>query len=313
MKDLISRQGLSYREKKDTLHTMCPACQQDDKLSILKRNGATICYRGKCNFGRKWFEDWLSLTANIPLKQARQMVREETVANEIGPIRFDPFKKEDPLQPIGWPPANTVAIDKDFENDGSLYLESRGITPVVAEKYGIRYNVQERRVVFPIFLNGTCYGYQGRAIDNVDKHLKMRNNPGFRRHLLVMFWDLAPIGGDLIIVEGPVDGIKFDKVGGALPTMGKEISSDQVKLIMKKKPKRVFLALDDDAFEESDRLKNKIFGPELYTLEVPKSARDRCEALGKKADFGECTFDECAEAVRNAERVDRLKLNIKLR
>lgn len=314
MKDLIERQGLSYREKRDTIHTMCPGCQRDDKLSILKKNGATICYRGKCSFGQQWFGNWLALTAGIPLKQALQMLKEEQIHDELGSVELDLLKESDPLEPVSWPPQGTISVTPDLETEGSLYLENRGIAPALAERYGIRYNTVERRVVFPIFMDGTCYGYQGRAIDDVPKEWRMRSNPGIRRNLLVMFWDMVPQGGDIAIIEGPIDGIKFDQSGAfPMPTMGKVVSDDQIKLIMKKKPKRIFIGLDDDALGESEKLKNKIFGVELYTITVPCSCRVRCEAIDKKPDFGECTLPECAEAIQAAERVDRSKITLTLR
>lgn len=314
MKDLISKQGLSYREKKNTLHTMCPGCQKDDKLSILKKNGSVICYRGKCPFGKQWFVNWLAETARIPLKDAMSMMKEEIVNNDIGRLELNFDSNPEVLQPIKWPPENTVQISELIESDGSTYLScERGIPPDIAAKYGIRYNTKERRIVFPIFMDGACYGYQGRAIDNVDKNFKMRNNPGFRRELLVMFYDMTPENGDIIIVEGPIDAIKFDKVGGAIPTMGKIISDAQIKRILKKKPKKVFLGLDEDAWEEMEELKNRIFGADLYSIKVPDSCKERCEKIGKKADFGECTFDEAVEAKGKAQKIDRMRLDLHIK
>ena len=51
--DLISEAGVGFKEKANTIYTTCPICQKDDKFSILKKNGACICYRGTCTFKKR--------------------------------------------------------------------------------------------------------------------------------------------------------------------------------------------------------------------------------------------------------------------
>lgn len=124
-----------------------------------------------------------------------------------------------------------------------------------------------------------------------------------------MFWDLIPHGGNMAIVEGPVDAIKFDQAGGAVATMGKEISDEHIRLIMKKEPKTVYVGLDDDAAMESEKLQGKILGTDVRVISVPDSCRRRCDGLQIKADFGECTFEECQVAIQQAKKRDIWKIN----
>lgn len=315
--EIIDEEGLSYKEKQRTIYTICPQCGQDDKLSILKDNGATICYRGSCQF-KGWFEDWLSLTANIPLKQARDRVRGS------GRLTSYDLKEEveevvpDGPKPIEWPLPYLVPIGSQIYPQGLAYLESRGIPQHIAEKYGILYAPElpgkplwGRRVYIPIIRAGKVYGFQARAIDPVPSHLRMLNNQGFPRSQMLMFEDRMKACDHVIICEGPITAIKFDKLGGNVATMGKVVTDGQLELIKMARPKRVYIALDDDADVETRKLVKEFLTP-VYYVSVPEEVKKRCAAAGKKADFGECTFDECVQAFNSSELVDETFLVVSL-
>lgn len=308
--EIIEEEGLQYRETERTLHTACPSCGKPDKLSILKENGATICYRGSCQF-KGWFSDWLSLTAGITVMEAKRRI--------AGPARLDSYDLKDgsevtdgSVRSIRWPIDGLVSIGSEYFPEGRQYLESRGIPVSVATEYGIMYGpdtsqlqppAMQRRVFIPVMKDKRCYGFQARAIDRVSDQDRMRNNTGFRRDRMIMFEDRLSQVRHVIICEGPFDAIKFHLVGGNVATMGKVVTDKQVELIRSYRPTRVYLALDDDAAEEISALTKKFECP-VYYVRVPQSAISRCQASGKKADFGECTFEECAKAIQEAELVD---------
>lgn len=311
MIELIGEQGLDLRETERTLHTTCPVCGKSDKLSILKDNGATICYRGSCQF-KGWFEDWLAQTAGITVKEAKAKIRGPSAVSSYD-LEQEEGQEEGAVMPIQWPIPGLVSIGSEYFPEGRAYLESRGIPVDVAAAYGIMYgpdtsqlqpSAMQRRVYIPIVReNKRCYGFQARAIDKVDDKDRMRNNTGFRRDRLVMFEDKLAAVRHAIICEGPFDAMKFHKVGGAVATMGKVVTDKQLELIKSYRPARVYLALDDDAADEIMALTNKFECP-VYYVRVPESAVARCRANRKKADFGECTFDECVQAISEAELVD---------
>jgi hypothetical protein len=316
IKELIAEQGVPYNEKARTIYTTCPICDQSDKFSILKDNGSCICYRGSCEFGKRWFADWLALTANITIKEAKDLLYSTDA------IRFDPKEEiktgfisddddiSDPLKdmsPIVFPENHMMKIGSPYADEGQAYLVSRGIPPETASKYGLYFSPMLRRVVFPITMGSKVYGFQGRHIDKVSDDFKMRNNEGFKRERMVMFGDNLKNSEHVIICEGPVDAIKFDKVGGAVCTMGKVISEKQRAFIFKHNIKKVYLALDDDAYEEMNELLSQIKLP-VYKIHIPDTCRVRCDQMNKKPDFGECTFDECEEAFKNAEKIDEFHI-----
>jgi hypothetical protein len=310
IKEVIEEQGLKFRERARTIYTTCPKCERDDKFSIIKENGSCVCYHGSCDFGRRWFDEWLSMTSRCTLQEAKERLRDgPTITGEFVEIKQKldlnlNLEVEGPaeLEELAWPLKDTIMIDHDIPCEGLSYLESRGIPPEVAAHYGIRYSIQRRRVIIPVFMNGKCYGWQGRAIDKVEDGDRMRNNEGFHRSKLVMFLDQIKPGFPAIISEGPFDAMKFHLIGGNVSTLGKEISEDQLELIYSKRPSGIYTALDADAANETTKLIERSRGLPVYTLEVPDSCKRRCETAGKKADFGECSFVEAKEAFANARK-----------
>lgn len=302
--ELIQEAGVGFVEKKNTIRTTCPMCHGDDKFSILKHNGACVCYRGSCEFGKRWFEDWLSMTMNLTIKDARKLISNEEINPDkldIGSLDFTPREADplDDLTEIKYPEFHMVPITSEMAKPGVAYLESRGITLEMMQKYDMTYSPFERRVYFPVKMRGVFYGYQGRAIDKVEESMRLRSNDAFRRDNMVMFSDNLEDSDFAIIAEGPVDALKFEKVGSNVCTMGKVVSDQQLERIYSYGVSKLFLALDDDAAFEMNEIVQKTT-LEVFRLNIPESCRARCAAAGKKADFGECTYDEAEQAFLNA-------------
>ena len=301
---ILDEEGVPYKERKRTIHTVCPTCGKSDKFSIIRDNGSCICYRGSCTFGKQWFEVWVAETAGISLREARIRVhgrREDQPASTPLVIEFDPQPTEresDLILPMDWPAPGFVPITDPEAAEGAAYLLNRGISVGVAASYKIAYSQGMRRVGFPVIVDGICYGWQARTIDK-DNPMRMLNNTNFRREQFVMFADSVNGLSRVIITEGPVDCIKFYKVGGAVCTMGKGFSDKQLEFLQQRLPPgtKWFLAMDDDAADEMNRIAQEVAPDLVYRLYVPESCVARCQAAGKKADFGECTPDECLEAV----------------
>jgi hypothetical protein len=219
------------------------------------------------------------------------------IGNPFGPEIVD--KMED-IKPILFPEFHMKPIDHANSVEGLQYVIRRGIPIEVAKAADIWYSQIFRRVIFPIKMNGVYYGYQGRHIDDVPYEMRMRNNEGFRRDSLVMFADSLIGKKHAIIVEGPFNALKFGQIGGAVATMGKIVSSKQLDIIFSYGADKLYLGLDDDADGEMIDIASRS-SITVYKLEVPQSCRLRCKELGKKPDFGECTFEEAAQAFKEAK------------
>jgi len=301
IKEIIEEEGLTYHDKGKNLYTTCPSCGKDDKLSIIKQNGATICYRGSCDFGKAWFQDWLSLTAGISIKEAKKRIYGDfTKYKEKLELSIGKEKQEEVVEPIEWPSIGFLKINEQDAVEGLIYLNKRGVSQSTAIKYDIRYSPWTRRVILPISSEGKVYGWQGRAIDNVDKQDRMRNNTNFRKDQMFMFNDSLFESSHLLLFEGPFDALKFSEYGGIICSMGKDVSKKQIDLINQSNAEVVYLGLDEDAAETSTRL-TKIIEKRIKILTIPESCKERCESVNKKADFGECSPEEIRQAFENAK------------
>ena len=302
MKDIIEEQGLDYTEKVRTLYTTCPSCDRSDKLSILKDNGATICYHGGCDFGRSWFQDWLAQTAGITIQDAKKRIYGERIKHiDRLPTKLElNSEKKIVLEKLEYPISGFLDIDDAEAHEGAMYLEHRGVSTELAKHYDIKYSPWFRRVVLPIKMGGSVYGWQARAIDKVDALDRMRNNEGFRKDQLLMFHDNLYLHKSAMLFEGPFDALKFHPFGGIVCSMGKNVSKKQVDLINESPVEVVYLGLDPDATEELRGL-TKSIEKKMKILTIPQSCEIRCEKSGKKADFGECSFLEIKEAFETAK------------
>ena len=317
IKNFLDRYGYDYTEKGRTIRSACPVCGNEDKFSILRANGSTICYRASCSYQKKPFHSWLALVANVTEEIAKKMLYGENfLTSSMDDLDLDPWLglsvTEENFSAVDYPTAHMCTISTLFDSEPRHYLHSRGLTDSIIQKYDIKYSSMSRRVYFPIYINSVCKGYQGRAIDKVEDRNKVRNNEGFSRERLVMFYDNINPNEHVIMAEGPVDAIKFDMCGGNIATLGKVVTDKQLDLILKKKPKRIYLALDSDAQKETDELIQKLRAYEVYTVSVPQSAIERCLSNGKKADFGECTYEECYQAFQQSTPIRHDELTFKL-
>lgn len=318
--EIISDSGAGFVEKKSTIRTSCPVCGRDDKFSILKDNGACICYRASCEFGKRWFEDWIRLTLHIPYKDARDMLHgsqtdlPKVIENIDFHIKADSDEElpTDGLMPILFPEFHMLPLSDRQCEDGLNYVLNRGISRAMIEKYNLVYSKLYRRVYIPVIIDGICYGYQGRHVDDVPSEMRMRNNEGFSREALVMFADNMADEDYAVLAEGPFDALKFELVGGNIATMGKVVTAKQLGIIKSYGIRKLYLALDEDAASETNGIvQSGEF--ETYLVKVPESCKVRCAAAGKKADFGECTFEECLLAFQESKAitVDNVQFYVK--
>ena len=310
--DHLDTLGVEQIFHNNSIESECPSCgtRGEGKFLIRKSDGKTVCFKGSCDYGVKKFEVFYSLVAGISVREAKDIIDGKIIERDTHELSLNLDPKpavespEEAIKPIDWPPEGTYDIDSYGGQIGADYLASRGIPKDVAKEYGIRFSINARRVFFPIKMNGEYYGYQARSVDKVEPQFRMLNNPGFKRSQMVMFADRLKGSSHAIITEGPIDAIKFHNVGGNICTMGKNISNNQIKMIEESGVDKIYLALDNDATADMRWIQKKTQLP-CFLIKVPQSAIDRCSAQNKKADFGECTFEECEQAFNLAEEFNR--------
>jgi DNA primase len=143
---------------------------------------------------------------------------------------------------------------KDIDHVHS-YLQSRGLTPETAQKFGVGFfpgrGSMSGRIVFEIHnTRGELVAYAGRSID--DSEPKYKFPPGFHKSLEL--WNLHRLigGGEklttVIVVEGFFDCIAVHKAGyPCVALMGSSLSDEQEKLLCSHFTGAVLLFDGDDA------------------------------------------------------------------
>lgn len=300
--------GFFVKETSRSLILKCPGCGKD-KLYFEKNEHFFKCFSGSCDNSGNYIK-LFSQMRGIDWKDAKNEFwtgkkRHEAPILDLG---LKTEKKSDILSEKIELPIHFVDILDPQAKDGVEYLETRGVSVEIAKKYDIMYSPVTRRVVF-LQKNeyGFIMGYQARAIDPVDKSLRMRNNDGYRKGQNIMFWDKAFCKDLLIVAEGPFDAIKFDGLGGNVATLGKELSQKQLMMINDSAAKTIYWAMDDDADNLIPGYASSVC-KDSFIIKPPPEAIFRISAMGRKADFGECTKEECALALSLAKKVDDLVL-----
>ena len=283
----------------------CPCCGGKNKLYIQREDGNTVCFKrkaDKCPKPGSYPTYALSLISGLPYKavKAELFDFESQLSDEINVSFNDQNVKATaaPLQ-MGTLPIDITFLGEPDAQEGTNYLLGRGLDLDLLKKQSVMYSPGRRRVIFPVIHEKVLYGWQGRAIDNVEKHLRMENLAGDWKAKTLMFYNNI-IGKDFAIVaEGAVDALKFAKVGNYVATMGKEISKSQLDLLRSTGIKRLYLALDPDAVDKLHKIRetmdNALNGRiECYVVPVPEH----------REDFGASTYEECLDAFNKATKLD---------
>jgi hypothetical protein len=297
---LIEESGVAFSQNSRSFLLDCPECGKRGKLWILKKNGAFVCWScQETNSFKGWATEALARLTGRPESEIRGRLYDGAPPPGMElELDISDFGSEEDLidmpiapQEIEWP-WDSVTIDAPAGKKGADYLKGRGVPLAVADHYGVRYWPAERRVLFPVSVEGKLLGYQGRAIFETKgtKIPKIKTSEGLRKNHVLMFQDNLKGSNHAIIGEGPMDAIKMDFPRGNVATMGKAMSKEQVAIIRSYGIREIYLALDPDAAAEICALVLEFGDMNTYLVLPP---------AGKK-DLGECSFVEGDEAFRNA-------------
>lgn len=317
----VKNSGLSYKQNSSSYIFTCPRCSKKEKLYIRKKDGRFVCfyckdtYRffGRCEYA---FSELLGSEVNSIKKE---LYGDDFFSKPLPQFLQITWKTEKddrsfptPLQSVYWP-LETYSLEHPFALPGLTYLKKRGISLALAQEYQIRYWPLYQRVLFPVYHFGYLYGWQGRIIHNkqvldrtsgkIIQSPRLLSSPHLPKSELVMFEHRLVKGGHIVICEGPVDAIKAHLCGGNIATMGKVISKQQIALIKSYRPSKVYLALDPDAAQETNRLLQEFAEYECYLLYPPP----------KYKDLGEMTVEEVFEVFKAAPRINKHQMCVYLK
>ena len=176
------------------------------------------------------------------------------------------------------------------------YLERRGITPIEIIKYQIGYceeGVYKNKVIIPSYdENGMLNYFVGRSF--YEGGLKHKN-PDVSKDVvgfeMMVNWDLP-----ITLCEGVFDAMAIRM--NAIPLFGKSPQSVLQRKIIEKGVKKMYIALDSDAFKNALKLAETLMndGVEVHIVEMGDS------------DPSELGFDKIYEKINNTEALTLRKL-----
>jgi hypothetical protein len=306
-KRLLERAGVSYRSGSVSFVMACNLCGKT-KLYVRKKDGRSVCFHCQDEV-RGWADRVLSPVVGVPVSELAEILYGVKIAQGTAFLELelaDPFHDKDDygyedediveelaLPEIYWP-MDAYPLVHSAAKPGLDYLLSRGVPTHIALYHDLRYIPGDRRVCFPVTMDGKMVGYQarwtGNALDENGFPVKVpkMTTKGKVGGKAVMF-EKNLVGCDhAIIAEGPIDALKCHLVGGAVATMGKGVTPRQIEIVLAYLPKVVYLGLDPDAASDVTRLVKEIAG---HRVEIRK-----LDPLPGYKDLGEMSAEEVHRA-----------------
>lgn len=318
--------GLSFRQNSKSWVFTCPLCNGKEKLYIRKQDGRFACWKCRHTKGFQGSPEFaFAELLNQPVKEIKEKLYGDAGVGFLPTyldVHLDEFIDDDDIIeeiPEDLPsltfPYHCLPIDSPGAKRGIEYLLSRGISLEVAKFYKIRYSPERLAVVFPSYVNDNLVGWQFRSIEksfeilpdlSIVNRLKSLSSKDIPRDRTFMFQDYLRGLEHAVLCEGPVDAIKAHLVGGGIAALGKVITPAQVSLLLRAGLKRVYVALDPDAFMELNPLLEKFNDAlELLRVEIPEK--------DGKPDLGALSFEEARDCILDAKPLRRNRLYIWLK
>ena len=233
----------TYGVRGSEVRALCPGHlertgkeDRNPSWSINADTGAHNCF--SCGF-RGGLQFLVSYVNGIPFEEASEWVK--TTTSDLG-ARLDRAlnpKKETIERQIDLTDANLAA----YTLPPLDALKGRGITIDSAVKYEILYDARKDCWILPIRdSHGKLMGWQEKGL----RGRYFANYPVGTKKSKSLFGYKQYTGGNMIVVESPLDVARLDSVGisGGVATYGTSVSKDQVNMI--KGADRIIFAMDND-------------------------------------------------------------------
>jgi hypothetical protein len=316
LKQIVESGGVQFRQNAISYIFECPRCLKANKLYIRKGDGRYVCWVCKETENYQGAGEWaLKDIFGIQISELRKLLYGDAFdATPAGMLVVDlDFGLEDEDEIAVEPPPKPLAYPFEFVGpehrsflEGARYLHKRGLTIEHVRAYDIRYAPDEKRVIFPIKVNGHLIGWQARYIGRTEEFdpetgttrriPKILTSDSMRSQAgrFVMFQDRLQGARHCVLTEGPVSAIKAHRCGGNVATMGKAVSERQLETVLSYGVRRLYLGLDRDAANDISRIVKELDSRVECYLLMPPEGRE---------DLGDATEAEVLSAFEAAPRV----------
>lgn len=167
------------------------------------------------------------------------------------------------------------------------YLQSRGITDEMIEKYKIGYTVQGEfsyRVIIPSYdKEGILNYFVGRAW--VNRKMKYKNPASVPKDEIIFNENLLNWDEDVYLVEGAFDSFFLPN---PIVMLGKKMSKLIFETLYNKANANIIVCVDGDAWDDGLKIYNELNGGRLYNkikmVKLPKD-KDVCDLRGNIEEY----------------------------
>lgn len=167
------------------------------------------------------------------------------------------------------------------------YLQSRGITDEIIEKYNIGYTVQGEfayRIIIPSYdIDGNINYFVGRAWTK--KKMKYKNPPSTPKDEIIFNEKFIDWNQDIFLVEGVFDSFFLEN---PLVMLGKKMSKLIFETLYQKANGNIIICLDEDAWTDGLKLYHTLNGGRLYNkikIIRPPKDMDVADLKGQISDY----------------------------
>ena len=287
--------GIGKRTSKGNHSYNCPFCNHHKpKLEVNftdNKNGDNPWHCWACDKkGRKLRSLFKQIEVSSEyFSQLKKLVKSGYEVEEV--------KTEEKILELPKEYKNIIGSKNIISKHASAYLKRRNISEDDILKYNIgycEYGPYADRVVIPSYdSKGKLNYFTSRTFK--EDTFQTYKNPDTSRNIIPfeMFinWDLP-----IILCEGPFDAIAIKR--NAIPLLGKNIQSNLMKKLVSSKVKKIYIALDTDAFNQALKFCEELLneGKEVYLVELP----------GK--DPSEMGFKEFTKLIQKATPLNQFSL-----
>jgi DNA primase len=218
------------------------------------------------------------------LRELRSLLSEDQLANYVEENVEINLRLPREYTPL-WIAGNNIHY-----SNATKYLKARGITETDIIRYQMGYAMDGPyggRVIIPSYDHENVLNYF-IARSFYDSGLKYKNPPVSKN--VIMFENQINWKLPIVLVEGAFDAIAVRR--NAIPLLGKFVPKKLLKMMIQKKVKDVYIALDDDAIRDAREIERTLA---TYDMNV------KLVNLNKK-DPSELGFDDTWGCIDKAER-----------
>ena len=283
LEEILGDHGLHYSNR-GQISFNCPVCDDDRNKHNLEINYISNVYKcwscGDIENTHGSLGKLFDKFGNKKQKNLYYILKPETV-----PVKEKKYKK------LKLPESFTLFKDSHkiypVRRQAYNYLQSRGITDEIIEKYGIGFcdkGSHIGRIVVPSYDKKWELNYY--VARSWDPHTKFKyKNPEAEKDKIIFNEKLIDWDKDIYLVEGVFDGFFLEN---SIPMLGKHMSEMLFDKVYNNAKGNVIIALDGDAWNNAIKLYHELNGGELYEkIKIVKLPNDQdvCDLRGNINEY----------------------------